>query len=137
MNGSDPSLHIILLSRPHTFLDFLMFRGTAGQSSSNRSNIRPSYLNNLTPSMYSTSSSPVRLKVSSEHPSAIATSLICHLIWVFLSQRAVLWYLMRRLTGMCIPNKSQQGRNLAPSWTNATFDWRWRYMKCLRSCPAL
>ena len=55
----------------------------SGQSSSNRSNSCPRYLNTSTPSMCSASSSPVRLNVASEHLYAINVSLLCYLIWVF------------------------------------------------------
>ena len=60
-----------------------------------------------------------------------------HLIWVFLSHHAVLLCLMICHSGMCIPHKSQWGRGSATSWTTATLNLKWRYMKCLRSLPAL
>ena len=44
---------------------------------------------------------------------------------------------MSRPADMCIPHKSQRINGSSPSWTTATFDQKWWYMKCSRSIPAL
>ena len=56
---------------------------------------------------------------------------------VLLLQGAVLLCLMIRPDGMCIPNKSHQGSGSFPSWTTATLDLKWRYMKFSQSLPKL
>ena len=138
---SELSSTMIYLWKPrHHTLHLLQHPGEGrndGQLSSNRSISRPRHLNTSTPSIHSASSSPVSLKVASNHLSEITTSLLCHRIWVFLSHRTVLWCLMSRPDGMCIPHKSQRGSGSATYWTTATLDRKWRYMKCSQSCPAL
>ena len=114
-----------------------MLRRTAGQLLLDWSNIHPRYLNTSTPSMRSASSSPVKLDFASKHLVAIATSLLRHLIWVFLLQRAILLCLMSRPSVMCIPHKSQQVSGSAPSCTTATLNQKCSYMKFSQSLPAL
>ena len=55
----------------------------------------------------------------------------------FCSHHAALLCVMICHYSMCIPHKSQRGRGSVTSWTTATLDLKWRYMKCSRSLPAL
>ena len=74
---------------PQTYLFFRMSWKISGQSSSDRCSIRHQYVKESTPPKHSNPSYPVRLKVALVHFAAISTSLLCHLIFVLLSHRAV------------------------------------------------
>ena len=87
--------------------------------------------------MHSTLSSPMRLKVVYMHQLTIATSLLLHLIYVFLLHCFVLWNFMSRPYTTFMLHKSQQGRRSFPSCTNATCKRKCWYKKCLHKQPAL
>ena len=78
--GSAPSILVSFTSRIYTQRAFLTFRQTSGQSSYDRSNIRNRYLKVSTPSIYSASFPPLRLKYASAHRLAIVASLLRHCI---------------------------------------------------------
>ena len=117
--GSAPYLLSSLPIWLHNRRAFPTLQKTSDQSLSNRSNIRPIHLKVSTPSMHSSSSFPVKLKDASAPWLAIATSLPCHRICMFLSHLRVLWCLISRPDGMFIPHKSQQGIGYLPSCTTA------------------
>ena len=122
-------------NRPQTCIDLWMFRRIAGQSSSDRRIICTKYFKESNPSKHSSSSSPLRLKVSPMQFSDISTSLLHHLIWLFLSHLVIRWCLMSRPSGMCIPHKLQQGRGSFLSWNTTFYDQKCWNMKC--SCRLL
>ena len=87
--------------------------------------------------MRSVSSSHVRLKDTSVHWLAIATSLLCHCVFVFLLHRCVLWCLISRPNDIYMPHKSQQGNVYFASCATAIRKKKILYMKYSLGRPAL
>ena len=101
-NRFAPSRHSNLPKRPQTCLTFRMFLRTASRFLSERCISRPIYLNQSSQLTISPPSSPMRLNIASVHLFAIATSRLCHLIYVFLSHISVCRCLIIRPAGKII-----------------------------------
>ena len=127
--GSAPSRRSSFPSRFQTLRALPTFQRTAGHLLSDRSKIVPRYLKVSTLSMHSELYYPVRMNFASSHQLAIATSLLCHHIYVLRSHCFVLWFLSSRPSGMCITHRSQRGSGYLPSCTNAIRANKCLYMK--------
>ena len=71
------------------------------------------------PLMHYALSSSAIMKDSSTYWLAIVTALIQQQICVFLSHLRILWFLISRPAGICMPHKSQRSRGYFPSCATA------------------